>query len=364
MNTQLSLVDGGYLTEKQLFALENWMLQGKGLARDLKAHGKETEKGEGQLLWELGDWLIHGEVHGRLGKSKLRKTATAATGYKWTYLKNLKVVSRAIPPYRRRNGLSYSIHRELCPADEATQERLLTEALNQQIAGGRVSVRDIRKEVKKAVGSVGIKGSKLAKAQTGGTGEVVQIVLSMQNYNALQAVLRDFNFNDVGHMVGQLMFDIVRNYFKQNNDEIKARREAYRVANEEQMKAAKANTPERRAYRAYLEWYSVERKKWTAECDKIRDTTKPPFTYPPQPKWIPSYDSPMLEKPFLPGMEEYFRSPYAAEWEQRYRDNEEQYKTAMEEWVQAHQSLISKDASPTAAEVDEPEDPDDLRPPE
>lgn len=317
-NTQLSLVDGGYLTDKQLFALENWMLQGKNLAHDLKAHGKDTEKGEGQLLWELGDWLIHGEVHGKLGKLKLRRTATAATGYKWSYLKNLKVVSRAIPSYRRRNGLSYSIHREVCPADEATQERLLTDAAQQQAKGTPISVREIRKEVRKQIGSIGIKGSKLAAAKTGGTGEVVKIELSMQNYNYLDSLLNDFSCGG-RYMVGDLMFDIVANYVKQHSAEIKARRAAHQSAMEQWNKTQ--NSPERKAY---VESYMAEKKKWEADCLDVRkqraalnaagkgvgDSGWPQF--PPAPKWIPEDSSSMTQKPFLPGMEEYFATPSAA----------------------------------------------------
>jgi hypothetical protein len=362
MSTQLSLVDGGIFTARQLFAIENWTLQGRSLARELKAFGKDTEKSEGKLLWELGDWLINGELDGKMGKDKLRKCAVAATGFKWNYLKQLKVVSRAIPPSRRRNDLSYSMHREVCPADEATQERLLTEAARRQATRDPMSVREIRKEVKKQIGSIGSKGSSLLQKKMGGAGEIVKIALSMENYNQLYRLQRDFN---CGGNVGDVMFLIVRTYIKQNSSEIKARRAEYERAMEEWRNAPRHSSPERKAYDA---WYTVEHEKWKAACKERRSMQLAGKSVPPEPlgpKWIANYEWSSRwsqpPQPRLPGMEE---TPEAAAVTERLNaDSEQRYKIAMEEWVQAHQSLISKHASPTAAELHEPEDPDDLRPP-
>src|SRR5712671_3727984 len=76
-----------------------------------KSYGKHLTKAKGNMLWDLGDWLLEGE-HGLEG-AELKKHATKITGYSWGNLKNYMWVSRSIPKSRRRDELTYSHHREV-----------------------------------------------------------------------------------------------------------------------------------------------------------------------------------------------------------------------------------------------------------
>jgi hypothetical protein len=106
------------------FSIQSWKSYGKVLARSLGNH-----------LWELGDWLLSPETEFAKGElpedllKQCREYAAKVTGYSWGNLKNYAWVSRAIPPSRRRDGLSYSVHREVAKFEPKYQEHLLDYAL-------------------------------------------------------------------------------------------------------------------------------------------------------------------------------------------------------------------------------------------
>jgi hypothetical protein len=103
------------------FNLEEWK-------RELKEIKKRSDKDKSQALWDIGDHILKGQVLGRLGQQELKKHATEITKTSWENVQNYMWVSRSVPVSRRRENLSYSIHREVASFDEATQEMLLDRA--------------------------------------------------------------------------------------------------------------------------------------------------------------------------------------------------------------------------------------------
>jgi hypothetical protein len=96
-----------------LLPFEAWSAIGARIAR----HSSAT-------TWWLGDWLVYGQAkYGRRYKE-----AIAATGLDYQTLRNYAVVARRFEVSRRRAGLSFHHHAELCALADAVQDRWLDAA--------------------------------------------------------------------------------------------------------------------------------------------------------------------------------------------------------------------------------------------
>jgi hypothetical protein len=74
--------------------------------------------------WWLGDWLVFGEdMYGRRYKQ-----AVGLTGLEYQTLRNYAMVARRFPLARRRAGLSFHHHAEVCPLPDEEQEYWLNRA--------------------------------------------------------------------------------------------------------------------------------------------------------------------------------------------------------------------------------------------
>jgi hypothetical protein len=99
-----------------LLPFEVWCGLGPRIAR----HSTAT-------AWWLGDWLIYGQdKYGRRYRH-----AIAATGLDYQTLRNYAVVARRFEASRRRDGLSFHHHAELCALTDGEQERWLDAACAQ-----------------------------------------------------------------------------------------------------------------------------------------------------------------------------------------------------------------------------------------
>ena len=94
--------------------------------------------------WWLGDWL----AFGRMKYGRRYREAVDVTGLDYQTLRNYAVVARRFEPSRRRKGLTFQHHAEVCALPQAGQERWLTLAeqhgwskreLRRQIRGSRES---------------------------------------------------------------------------------------------------------------------------------------------------------------------------------------------------------------------------------
>lgn len=80
--------------------------------------------------WDLGDWLVRGEV---LGMDPGFQRSRAITGYSRSYLYALHATATAWPAADRIGSLSWAVHKHLCMEKDATRRReLLQMALAQR----------------------------------------------------------------------------------------------------------------------------------------------------------------------------------------------------------------------------------------
>ena len=99
-----------------LLPFEVWCELGPRIAR----HSTAT-------AWWLGDWLVYGQ--GKYGRRY--KDAIAATGLDYQTLRNYAMVARRFALSRRRDGLSFHHHAEICALTDAEQDRWLDSAVAQ-----------------------------------------------------------------------------------------------------------------------------------------------------------------------------------------------------------------------------------------
>jgi hypothetical protein len=99
-----------------LLTFDGWSAIGARIAR----HASAT-------TWWLGDWLVYGQAkYGRRYKD-----AIAATGLDYQTLRNYAMVARRFELSRRRDGLSFQHHAEVCALTDAEQDRWLETAYAQ-----------------------------------------------------------------------------------------------------------------------------------------------------------------------------------------------------------------------------------------
>ena len=85
--------------------------------------GKKCSLAAHACLWWLGDWWSWGEA-----KYGDRASQALETGYSYQTLKDAGWVARKIEPSRRRENLSWSIHREVAALDPDIQDSILAKA--------------------------------------------------------------------------------------------------------------------------------------------------------------------------------------------------------------------------------------------
>lgn len=130
-----------------LFDRKHWKRQGEELVR---AHKSLTD----QWQWDVGDWLLLGEVFGRLNyddDKELRSDVEKITERAWQTIKNYKVVSKAFPKPSslRRDGISYSIYPLLTKFhDPADKEKALDRAVELK-AQNRLTIKGFEKEIER-----------------------------------------------------------------------------------------------------------------------------------------------------------------------------------------------------------------------
>jgi hypothetical protein len=225
-----------------------------------KKHGKYLSQARGLMQWDIGDWLIEAEVHGRLEQAKLREEATFITGLEWGTLKNLMWVSRRIPASRRRDDLSYSHHREVAKFDEANQEMLLD-----RVTKGLPRVHNPRSVASlKTVISRWQKDGTLPQTrkpraeQPIGTPEpdekepkLVRVKIEGDVARSVYAFFRDLAYARYNnYQPKRLIWEMAVQYYNDNKQQLKAELETYRVesskrAKEEDDRIAKVLEAER-----------------------------------------------------------------------------------------------------------------------
>jgi hypothetical protein len=308
------------LPERELYDFENWKAYGKRLGAEFRENHQAAIKSEWNGLWEIGDWLLDGRKLGKLKQRELIQEGTKASGLGWGHLKNCMVVCRAFPPERRRKGVSFTVHKLLCPlkrqdapglVDVERQNWLLDKAQASAANGRPVSVRDMQKYLKTHRVATDTKtGEKVEVTPTPPPmGYPVKFLLTDRNFWYVCKVASSFEFGGNRMDPDDLALHIVRCHLFRYAAEIKAGVTAYEEA----------------------------RKQWLAAT---RDAK------PGDPRWK---DAP--EQPVFPGLEDYVASPQrlnAYIW--RTQDPFEPESTPDE---------IEKDIEMAAAE---PEDPDDLNP--
>jgi hypothetical protein len=91
--------------------------------------------------WWVGDWLTSGEA--KYGERYTR--AAEITGYEVQTLMNLAYVASRFAVSRRRENLSWSHHAVLASLPPTEQEAWLD-----RVAGERISVKELRRELRRA----------------------------------------------------------------------------------------------------------------------------------------------------------------------------------------------------------------------
>ena len=142
-------------------------------------------------MWWIGDWLAYGEHN--IGEAYA--AAVESTGYEKNTLYQAKTVSLAIPPKRRREGLTWSHHRAVVSLSEADQDHLLDMAIEDGLT--QAQVKKMASAIKAAVAGE-VNGAPAAE-QAGEAGqerteeELPSPEATEQHHaRALEALKRDF----------------------------------------------------------------------------------------------------------------------------------------------------------------------------
>lgn len=102
------------------------------------AIGKTLNRMNHSVMWWLGDWLNYGER--TYGETYAQ--AVEATGYQTQTLQNAAYVASAVPPSRRREGLTWSHHAEVASKEPDEQVAYLERAQDEHL-----SVRELRRVI-------------------------------------------------------------------------------------------------------------------------------------------------------------------------------------------------------------------------
>jgi hypothetical protein len=111
------------------------------------ALGRQLAKHETASCWWLGDWLAYGEY--KYGRRY--KRGVAITGLDYQTLRNYAAVARRFVLSRRRDGLSFQHHAELCALADEEQDRWLDRAGAQGWSRNELR-RRLRKQLSRSAG--------------------------------------------------------------------------------------------------------------------------------------------------------------------------------------------------------------------
>ena len=92
------------------------------------------------MQWCIGDWLVYGERQ----YGEMYAQALDETGYRYGSLRNMLYVAGKIELSRRRDNLSWSHHYEIASLEDSDQDRIITEAIEQEW-----SVKESRQQIRK-----------------------------------------------------------------------------------------------------------------------------------------------------------------------------------------------------------------------
>jgi hypothetical protein len=206
-----------------LFDRDHWRRQGQEIDR---ANKGLTDRWQ----WDIGDWLLLGEVFGRLTDEQLKLDAEKITKRAWKTLKNYKVVSRAFPKPSslRRDGLSYSLYPLLTKfRDPAHKAKAINHAEDLQSHNKkRLTVDEFKKEINR------LQRAKLLPPDEGdsqngggeqnGTGEVtikIEAKLRQDTYDRVEAVA--FRRYDK-HVPNRLIWDMAFKYWGDHKEQLES----------------------------------------------------------------------------------------------------------------------------------------------
>src|SRR6266704_5888189 len=195
------------------------------IGEELKSASKKLTD---QLMWDIGDWLLEGEVRGKLQERELRKHAERITGRAWPTIKNYKMYSKKFPASRRREALTYSLHVLVAKFDEAKQENQLDMASAWQLQHKKpLAVRPFEKEIERLQRTGMIPQNKDTGSSNGKEPEPhewIKLRLPQKDYD----FVRRLAFAVYGtHTPDTLIWEIVRKYWTKHKDEIKSKLEAF-----------------------------------------------------------------------------------------------------------------------------------------
>jgi len=178
MSTVEALLHTDALPELDHKWIEEWKKEGPGLFLELE---EQTEKRNqfkraiDAIQWEIGAWILRGEE--RLGtKGAIDAAMEAAPGRKPKTIKDYMYVAKTFPPSRRRDGLSWSLYKELWESGLSSD---LQDSLLKSVAESskKESVSDLRRQIRKLKDPLRSKKDPLGKAESKLTpGEHVQLL--------------------------------------------------------------------------------------------------------------------------------------------------------------------------------------------
>jgi hypothetical protein len=120
-------------------------------------HGHRLGTAGRGASWWIGDWLNYGDA--KYGEHYAR--ASEITGYEVQSLMNMAYVASHFEISRRRETVSWSHHAELAPLSPEEQEAWLD-----RVEDARISVRDLRHELRQVHGPARANGHELTAGET------------------------------------------------------------------------------------------------------------------------------------------------------------------------------------------------------
>jgi hypothetical protein len=152
-----------------------------------KQIGSRLIRAEGDLQWEIGDWLIEGKDDGKMRDGQLRREAEDQAKRAWGTMKNYMVTARAVPKSRRRDGcegrayVPYAVHVEVGKFDADAQDELLEYA-----SESNCSVAVIKRVIANQQSLGKLPSTVKPKKLNRGGGKVYQVWISDVTYERLK----------------------------------------------------------------------------------------------------------------------------------------------------------------------------------
>lgn len=117
----------------------DWLALGRRLAEQRSALSLAGSR----HMWEVGDWLVHGENRAlrRLKRDHVRRVASGVTGYACHTLKLAAIVSRRVDPEIRVDGLTWWHHVHVAWLDREQQAKWLVRAAEEGWSASRLRER-------------------------------------------------------------------------------------------------------------------------------------------------------------------------------------------------------------------------------